>query len=49
MDQGGFARQDLDTERYLVLCRISIKKKRLHWQLDISTTGCIIIEGDGRL
>ena len=49
MDQGGFARQDLDTAKYLVLCRISINKEKLHRQLDISTTGRIITEDDGRL
>ena len=41
-------RGDLDTTRHLVLHRISIKKK-VHGQWDISTTGHIIIECDGRL
>ena len=44
-----FARQDLDAARYLVLHRISIRKETLHRQQDISTTGHVIMEGDGRL
>ena len=44
----GFARQDLDAARYLVLHRISVKKETLHSQQDISTTGHVITEGDGR-
>ena len=45
----GFARQDLDTARYLVLHRISIRKKTLHQQWDISTIGNVTLEGEGRL
>ena len=45
----GFARQDLDAARYLVLHRISIRKETLHQQLGISTIGHITREGGGRL
>ena len=45
----GFARQDLDAARYLVLHRISIKKETLHRQWGISTMGHVIIEDGGRL
>ena len=45
----GFARQDLDTARYLVLHRISMKKEMLQQQQDISTTGHVILKDDRRL
>ena len=45
----GFARQDFDAARYLVLHRISVRKEMLHQQQDISTTGRVITKGDRRL
>ena len=44
----GTSRQDLDTARYLVLRRISMRRL-VHQQCDISTTRHVIMEDDGRL